>query len=176
MSANKGNVVLIKAGDCGHCVRLTPQLPDIKKKLNKNGYDLIVYEVPKMWIKGSYPEVLDMPGWYPFMLYADKGTWEEIVKGKDLRSKLHICNGTYDAGSKRYNLTQPIKYGGGIEGILQWLGDVSNSPIIREIPPSSTSSSNVKPAARIAAKEEGAPQIINIVHRKKYGRKERRKR
>lgn len=168
--SSKGKVVIIKAGNCGHCVRLTPSLPEIEKKLKENGYELIVYEVPIMWgePKGKYPDVIGVPGWYPFMFFADNDTWGQIKQGKDLRSKINICNGYFDAKNKTYNLSQTAKYRNEPNGIITWLSEIpkeSNSNIV-----------HAKFDSKIDLLEDkNNPKIIKIkiIHRKKYGRNRR---
>jgi hypothetical protein len=181
MSTANGNVIIIKAGNCGHCRNLTPQLPDISKKLRENGYDLVVHEVPIMWEepKGAYPNVLGIPGWYPFMFYVDKSTWEEIKKGKDYRHKLNICNGTFDPKTKSYTLDRPTKYAGNITGILQWLQETGSGVGSGNNPTPVVPEERAKPKSVKFDKElNPSPNEnlskINIVHRKKYGRNRRR--
>jgi len=176
-AADNGVIVLIKGKKCGFCQKLTPHVPEIKKRVEAMGVKLIEYEVDEMWNppngeKGQYPKIIGHLGmWYPFLFYATSGNWKALKEGKDLRGEIKILNGKFDGNKyviaeQKYNPMNP-------DHVVKWLEEVTSKTTITDavVAPKTLASLNTtKKAPTAYIGKSKIDTKMKIVPRRKYGR------
>jgi len=176
-ASDNGVVVLIKGKKCGYCQKLTPHVPEIKKRVEDKGVKFVEYEVDDMWKapngeRGQYPKIIGYSGmWYPFIFYTSSNNWKALKEGKDLRKELKILNGhfngtKYTLGEQKYNPVNP-------EHIDKWLEEVTSKTTITNAvvaPRTLGSLGTPKKASNTNIGKNKIDTKMKIVPRRKYGR------
>lgn len=176
-TTDNGVVVLIKGKKCGYCQRLTPHVPEIKKRVESMGMKLIEYEVDDMWLppngeKGQYPKIIGYVGmWYPFIFYVSSNNWKALKEGQDVRGEMKILNGNfngkkYGLGEQKYNPINP-------DHVDKWLEEVTSKTTITNAvvaPRTLSSLGTPKKAPNTYIDKNKIDTKMKIIPRRKYGR------
>jgi hypothetical protein len=172
-----GTVVIIKAGDCGHCIKnLSPKLPEIESKLKARGLKVKIFSVPLMQspINGIYPDCIGKAEWFPFTFYVDNSTWRDIERGAAKRENFNVLNGSYNKNLNKFEIVNQGYNPFSADHLIKWVKQINDNARV-----SKATITNNKPKEYRLVKSENEESKndfgnITLVPRRKYGRKIKR--
>lgn len=122
-------IVVIKAGNCSHCQKLSLKWPEIKMQLMQDNLNVRVVQVdlPRMQspIPSGYPTDLKrFISWFPMVLMVPGADWDQAMHstGSYKFSNVEVFNGKYVGGKLQYdgqyNLMDPESFSRWVKSVL----------------------------------------------------------